>query len=151
MKCIECYSEYKRITPLLKGEDCLTQHTQYICGTCGRCICIEATAAGLRRWNFPFQSLTQAMLYLRSADASTKTNCGIYEIKNEKGRLSYKIFANAQELQLYLQKNPKKQVTSTTPLHQEQAYKEFEHTQIRRLSEGEIHQYVQEQALEKQS
>ncbi len=39
--CIECYSNNNRITPLLNPIECLENHTQYICGTCGRCICIE--------------------------------------------------------------------------------------------------------------
>ena len=36
--CEECYSDENRITPLLNPLDCLENHTQYICGTCGRCI-----------------------------------------------------------------------------------------------------------------
>ncbi len=39
--CKECYSEENRITPLLNPQDCLENHEQYICGTCGRCICID--------------------------------------------------------------------------------------------------------------
>lgn len=39
--CVECYVIEKRITPLKNAQDCLKNHTQYICGTCGRCICIE--------------------------------------------------------------------------------------------------------------
>ena len=39
--CIECYSDNNRITPLLNPRECLENHTQYICGTCGRCVCIE--------------------------------------------------------------------------------------------------------------
>ena len=39
--CMECYVDENRITPLLNPLDCLENHTQYICGTCGRCICIE--------------------------------------------------------------------------------------------------------------
>ena len=39
--CIECYIDENRITPLLNPIECLQNHTQYICGTCGRCICIE--------------------------------------------------------------------------------------------------------------
>ena len=39
--CKECYSDNNRITPLLNPIECLENHTQYICGTCGRCICIE--------------------------------------------------------------------------------------------------------------
>lgn len=39
--CIECYSDNNRIIPLLHPRECLENHTQYICGACGRCICIE--------------------------------------------------------------------------------------------------------------
>ena len=51
--CEECYSNEKRITPLLNLLDCLEKHTQYICGTCGRSICIDhEPARGLKKWNF---------------------------------------------------------------------------------------------------
>ena len=47
--------------------------------------CIEYDKnRGLQRWNFPFQSLSIAKLYLRSADYTMKKSCGIYEIKNNK-------------------------------------------------------------------
>ena len=63
--CQECYSEAPRITPLLKPLECLKNHTQYICGTCGRCICIDKEPRrGLQRWNFPLKSLDIAKLYL---------------------------------------------------------------------------------------
>ncbi|WP_168198188.1 hypothetical protein [Crassaminicella thermophila] len=39
--CKECYSDNPRATPLINQEHCLKNHTQYICSTCGRCICIE--------------------------------------------------------------------------------------------------------------
>ena len=39
--CRECYVNESRITPLLGARECLENHTQYICGTCGRCICIQ--------------------------------------------------------------------------------------------------------------
>ena len=65
--CIECYIDENRITPLLNPIECLQNHTQYICGTCGRCICIEHDPKrGLQRWNFPFKSLEIAKMYLRS-------------------------------------------------------------------------------------
>ncbi|MDE6303289.1 MAG: hypothetical protein K2M01_00555, partial [Paramuribaculum sp.] len=93
--CEECYSHKDRITPLLNPLSCLENHTQYICGTCGRCICIEHDPnRGLQRWNFPFKSLEIAKLYLRTADYSMKKSCGIYEITGENGRLLYKIFAD---------------------------------------------------------
>lgn len=90
--CVECYVDEKRITPLLNPIECLQNHMQYICGTCGRCICIEKEPKrGLQRWNFPFKSLEIAKMYLRTADYSMKKSCGIYEIESENGRRSYKI------------------------------------------------------------
>ena len=81
--CKECYCEENRRTPLLNPLECLKNHTQYICGTCGRCICIEHDPnKGLQRWNFPFKSLEIAKLYLRTADYTVKKACGIYEIEN---------------------------------------------------------------------
>ena len=41
MVCKECYSNNSRATPIIKPEHCLKNHTQYICTTCGRCICID--------------------------------------------------------------------------------------------------------------
>ena len=67
--CKECYVDKNRITPLLNPLECLEKHTQYICGSCGRCICIEHDPnRGLQRWNFPFKSLEMAKLYLRTAE-----------------------------------------------------------------------------------
>ena len=66
--CEECYVNESRITPLLNPIECLEHHTQYICGICGRCICIEHDPKrGLQRWNFPFKSLEIEKLYLRTA------------------------------------------------------------------------------------
>ena len=108
-RCIECYSVDNRITPLLKPLECLENHTQYICGTCGRCICIEHDPVrGLQRWNFPFKSVEIAKLYLRTADFTNKKPCGIYEIKSETGRISYKIFEDNKALEFYLKKNKDK-------------------------------------------
>ena len=68
--CRECYADDNRVTPLLNPQDCLRNHTQYICGSCGRCICIEQDGKrGLRRWNFPFKTLDIAKLYLRKSPA----------------------------------------------------------------------------------
>lgn len=142
MICPECYSDHPRATPLLRPLECLQNHTQYICGTCGRCICIEPEARrGLRRWNFPFQSLENAKLYLRTADYTTKRCCGIYAIKSRAGRTSYKIFAGGEELELFLQKNPDKCCEGKAPLFTAPAYREFAHTQVRRLTPKEALDY----------
>ena len=146
--CKECYADKNRITPLINPWDCLENHTQYICGTCGRCICIERDGKrGLQRWNFPFKSLEIAKLYLRTADYSVKRPCGIYEIKSENGRYSYKIFASKEDLELYLKKSKGKTCNSMTPVFRVEEYREYPNTQIRKLTSEEIQKYMLEQQI----
>lgn len=146
-RCKECYSEQSRITPILNPEDCLKKHTQYICGTCGRCICIETDALrGLRRWNFPFKSLEIAKLYLRVADVCMKQCCGIYEIKQNNGRIFYKIFASKEDLTTYLLKSKDKRCEHEEPIHQWDSFQEYPNTKIKKLSEDEIRKYMEERA-----
>ncbi len=143
--CMECYVDENRRTPLLNPLNCLENHTQYICGTCGRCICIEHDPnRGLQRWNFPFKSLEIAKLYLRTADYSMKKPCGIYELKSENGRVSYKIFADSEELQLYLKKSKGKTCEEMKPVFIVPEYRGFANTQIRRLTSDEIQKYMSE-------
>lgn len=146
--CEECYAVENRITPLLNPRECLENHTQYICGTCGRCICIEHDPQrGLQRWNFPFKSLEIAKLYLRTADYTVKKPCGIYELKSESGRLSYKIFVNTEELLSYLKKNKGKTCQKMQPVFIVEKYKEYENTQVRRLTAEEIKKYMSERQI----
>lgn len=145
MMCEECYTDKSRITPILNPKDCLKNHTQYICGSCGRCICIEHDPKrGLQRWNFPFKSLEIAKLYLRTADYTMKKICGIYEIKDGNGRSSYKIFANREDLDLYVKRNKDKSREAIGPLFCMEEYKEFKNTQVRKLSEEEVLKYLSE-------
>ena len=143
--CKECYVDQNRITPLLNPLDCLTNHTQYICGTCGRCICIEYDPnRGLQRWNFPFKSLEIAKLYLRTADCTEKKPFGIYELKSENGRISYKIFASNEELKLYLKKNKGKTCEKMASVFSVEEYQEFPNTQVRKLTAEEVETYMAE-------
>lgn len=145
-ECKECYCSMKRVTPLLKPRECLENHLQYICGTCGRCICINKTEkGGLQRWNFPFKSLEIAKLYLRTADVITKTNCGIYEITNSYGRKSYKIFQNEIELKSFLHKNKDKSCAQMYPIYRRPQFQEFPKSEIRKLEADEIELYIKEQ------
>lgn len=124
--CKECYVNQSRMTPLLNPIDCLENHTQYICGTCGRCICIEHDKKrGLQRWNFPFKSLEIAKLYLRTADYTTKKPCGIYEILSENGRFSYKIFEDEESLKIYLKRNKGKTCETMKPIFIVDEYREY--------------------------
>lgn len=143
--CKECYVDNNRITPLLKPLECLKNHTQYICGTCGRCICIEKEPKrGLQRWNFPFKSLEIAKFYLRTADYTMKKSCGIYEIKNNKGRVSYKIFVSNEELEFYLKKNKDKLCDKISPVFYVKEYIEYPNTKVRKLTSNEIEKYISE-------
>ncbi len=146
MECIECYSEKSRITPLLEPRNCLENHKQYICGTCGRYICIDRDEKrNVHRWNFPFKSLEIAKLYLRTADFSMKKPCGIYEISNNKGRKSYKIFADITDLKTYLNKNKDKSCNLMRPIYLKEDYQEFLYTRVKFLERDEIVQYLFEQ------
>ena len=143
--CKECYVNESRITPLLNPIDCLENHTQYICGTCGRCICIEHDKKrGLQRWNFPFKSLEIAKLYLRTADYTMKKSCGIYEIKSENGRLSYKIFEDEESLKTYLKRNKGKTCETMKPVFIVDEYREYENTEVRKLTPEEVEKYMSE-------
>ena len=143
--CKECYSANSRATPLLNPEQCLSNHTQYICGTCGRCICIEKDSKrGLQRWNFPFKSLEIAKLYLRITGYCCQSTCGIYELKNEKDRKSYKIFASPSDLLSYLSKNKKIFCSKMQPMFQNPEFKIYKNTLIKKLNEQEINKYLDE-------
>ena len=143
--CKEYYVNESRITPLLNPIDCLENHTQYICGTCGRCICIDHDPVrDLQRWNFPFKSLEIAKLYLRTADYTMKKPCGIYEIKSENGRLSYKIFEGEESLKTYLKRNKGKICEKMKPIFMVEEYQEYENTQVRKLTSEEVKKYMSE-------
>ena len=143
--CKECYVDQSRVTPLLNPLECLNNHTQYICGTCGRCICIEYDPnRGLQRWNFPFKSLEIAKLYLRTADYTEKKPCGIYELKSENGRISYKIFASNEDLKLYLKKNKGKTCEKMASVFSVEEYQGFPNTQVRKLTAEEVETYMKE-------
>lgn len=143
--CKECYVDQTRVTPLLNPVECLENHTQYICGTCGRCICIEYDPnRGLQRWNFPFKSLEIAKLYLRTADYTEKKPCGIYELKSENGRISYKIFASNEDLKSYLKKNKGKTCEKMASVFSVEEYQEFSNTQVRKLTAEEVETYMKE-------
>lgn len=117
---------------------------QYVCGTCGRCICIGKTEKGLQRWNFPFQSSEIAKLYLRTADYTMKKCCGIYEIKSVKGRAFYKIFADENDLQSYLKANKDKTCPAGAPAFSQSEYREFPNTKAKKLTAAEVKTYLNE-------
>ncbi|WP_086348036.1 hypothetical protein [Candidatus Enterococcus clewellii] len=144
-ECKECYSKNNRITPLSGVRDCLENHDQYICGSCGRCICIQKDEKrGVQRWYFPFRSLEIAILYLRTADVSEKRACGIYCLTDKNGRESFKIFPTRDALNSYLHKNKNKECFDNVPIYQVTPYQTFTDTEIRRLTAEEVNQYLTE-------
>lgn len=146
MICSECYGDNPRITPLLKPDNCLKKHTQYICSTCGRCICIDKDdKRDVYRWSFPFKTLEIAKLYLRTAEVICKDVCGIYQITGKNNRLSYKIFHTAKDLENYLSKNKDKSCKDKKPVYISKQYIEMPNTQIRKLNNTEIEIYLKEQ------
>ncbi|MBO0450852.1 hypothetical protein [Candidatus Enterococcus murrayae] len=141
--CIECYAVSDRATPLLGKRECLENHDQYICGTCGRCICIQKDSnRQLRRIDFPFKSLEIAQLYLRAADYLYHMPCGIYEIISESNRKSYKIFLNDDDFTEYLANNKKKYAKKHYALYRQVHFEEFSKTEVRKLSHQEVQAYL---------
>ena len=63
-----------------------------------------------------------------------KKSCGIYELRSKNGRLSYKIFADSEDLRVYMRKNKVMMV----PVFQIREYKKYPNTQIRKLTSDEI-------------
>ncbi len=147
--CPECYSDRPRATPLREARSCLENHEQYVCGTCGRCICIAADPVrGLRRWQFPFKSAPIALLYLRAAEASTRRPCGVYKLRSESGRASFKIFPGHDALEAYLARNPGKACVGRITDAAREGYRAFPNAQVRMLSADEAERYLAEQAAE---
>ena len=143
MICRECYSDNSRITPILKPKDCLENHIQYICSTCGRCICINKDEKrGVYRWNFPFKTLE-----LKASEVICNDICGIYEIVGKNNRVSYKIFHNKDDLEKYLLKNKEKICKEKEPIYISKQYIKSSNAQIRKLTDEEIKIYLNEQKL----
>ena len=84
---------------------------------------------------------------MRTADYTTKKACGIYEIENSKGRVSYKIFSDKDELSVYLKKNNDKKCKLMKPVFTIGKYIEYPNTQVRRLNSDEIELYMSEQNI----
>ena len=85
-----------------------------------------------------------AKLYLRTADYTTEKSCGIYELGSKNCRLSYKIFADFEDLRAYLRKNKDKTCETMAPVFRVEEYKEYSNTQIRKLTLDEIQKYMSE-------
>lgn len=73
-----------------------------------------------------------------------KKSCGIYEIENGKGSVSYKIFEDEEVLYLYLKKNRDKACKRMAPVFSIGEYQEYPKTEVRRLSAEEIERYMSE-------
>ena len=144
MACPECYSSDPRVTPILDAESCLMSHEQYVCSTCGRCICAEKDSQNKYRIKYPFSSLEIAKLYLRAAEAIYGGPCEIYEVEYSNGRILYKIFHTSEDMEAYLKKNPMQSCPSDKPLYVTPTYKPAERNQIRKLTADQVAKYMQD-------
>ena len=144
MVCIECYSENPRITPVLGAEDCLKNHLQYICSTCGRVICIGPKGAKKARCLMPFGSIETAKLYLKAAETMLGGLCGIYELIYPNGAKRYRIFETQDKLKASLKKNGHIRCENFKPVYISDHYVPVADSQIRRLSEAEVQKYLEE-------
>jgi hypothetical protein len=144
MRCKECYSEQSRVTPLKGAEDCLKQHRQYVCSTCGRTICIDLVGEKRARCFMPFGSLEIAMLYLKPAEILNQGLCGIYELIYKRGDKRYRIFRNVEELNKFLKSNSDVKCEKDTPVYVSNKYIPINESQIKYLDAREIKRYIVE-------
>lgn len=147
LKCEECYSDNPRITPLRGAEDCLRNHLQYVCSTCGRVICIGPQGAKKARCLMPFGSLEQAKLYLKAAEIMNESLCGIYELIYSRGDTRYRIFKSVDELKEQLKKNRNIRCENFTPVYVSEKYVPVPEDRIRRLTEKEVQKYLSERKM----
>ena len=70
-----------------------------------------------------------------------KKPCTIYRIKNNKGRISFKIFASSKDVENYSKKNLDKIIEPVFTIGE---YKEYPQTEVRKLTTDEIEQYMNE-------
>ena len=151
-RCPECYSDDPRATPLRGPEHCLSNHTQYVCATCGRCICAGVRKGGKARWKFPFKSADIAQIYIRAAEAITSRSCAIYEFESSNVRRFAKIFASDEDRNAYCQRNPDKHLVSEEPAFVTPNDQLPQVDQRRRLTNQKVSRYLEEKfAKEKQN
>ena len=144
MKCKECYSDNPRITPLKGAEDCLSNHLQYICSTCGRCVCIGPKGAKKARCLMPFGSLELAKLYIKAAEIMNDNVCGIYELIYRRGENRYRVFKSNQELKKQLEKNKNVKCEKYEPVYISKKHIPVSDNQIRHLNQQEVQEYLDE-------
>jgi hypothetical protein len=144
MKCKECYSENPRITPLRGAEPCLSNHLQYVCSSCGRCICIGSKGAKRARCLMPFGSLHDAMLYLKAAETMNEQLCGIYELTYKRGDKRYRVFKSDTELEAFLKKNKTVTCDNPEPVYISKEYVPVLENQVRHLTAQEAKKYLAE-------
>jgi hypothetical protein len=144
MACPECYSDEPRVTPILDPESCLTNHLQYVCSTCGRCVCVDIDTQNKYRINFPFKSVEIAKLYLRSAEVIYSGPCEIYEIEMANGTRLVKIFKDKEEMEADMKRNPMQSCPNPVPVFKTKAYKPHKADQVKNLSSEEVKQYLKE-------
>jgi hypothetical protein len=142
MTCQECYSDHARITPLKGAKDCLSNHLQYICSTCGRVICIDQKGEKRARCLMPFDSLEKAMLYLKTAEIILEDICGIYELIYKRGEKRYRIFKSITDLHEFLKRTPAVRCERLIPVYISEQYHPIQPVQVRPLTQTEVKKYL---------
>ena len=125
-------------------EECLKEHTQYVCGTCGRAICIDKGINGKYRVVLPFKTLQIAKYYLRAAEIVHNSTCEIYELSDDDQRKFYMIFKDRNTLNAYLKKNKRYTLIQQDPLFTSPLFRQFHTQQCRHLNDNEIKTYISE-------
>lgn len=75
-------------------------------------------------------------MYLGAADYTMKKLCGIYEIEDSKGRISYKIYAEDADLLLFWKKNKDKVCKHMLLVFFVGQYRDYSNTKVKKINNG---------------
>lgn len=100
--------------------------------------------AGTAEMEFSLQVAGDSEIVFKNRWLYSKAAVRIYEMKNSKGRVSYKIFACSEDFQDYLRKNRDKKATQAEPLFTAGRFVEYPDTEVRRLTSDEVENYLSE-------
>ena len=140
--CPECYAKNPRSTPLRGAAECLAEHRQYICATCGRMICADVRGARRARCFMPFGSIDEARLYLRSAEVISGGPCAIWEFVYPNGDRRFRIFVSIDERNAFLSSNIKVHAVSDVPPVKTGEYHPPRRGQLRLVTKKEAEAYL---------
>ena len=146
--CPECYSDRPRITPLLNLRPCLERHKQYVCGTCGRCICIAKDPARAAALAVPLQvGSRRPVVPARRRGQHGQAMRRLRGAKRIGPRFVQDIRLARRPRRLPCAQSDKS-CPRLEPLIEHKTFRAAKHADIRMLGSEEVERYLEEKAAE---